>query len=113
MDDCLFCKIIKGDIPSQKVFEDDKVYAFRDINPQAPVHILIVPKEHYTDVSDITQKDSALCGYVFKKCAEIAESEGLKNGFRLITNCGADACQSVKHFHVHVLGGGQLNDRMG
>ena len=113
MDDCLFCKIIKGDIPSQKVYEDEKVYAFKDIPPQAPVHVLVVPKQHYTDVADISVKDSALCGYVFKKCAEIAGQQGLDSGFRLITNCGEDACQSVKHFHVHILGGAKLTDRMG
>ena len=113
MDDCLFCKIIKGEIPSAKVYEDDKVYAFRDINPQAKVHVLVVPKTHYSDLCDITAKDTGLTGYLFKKCADIAASEGLKNGFRIISNCGADACQSVKHFHVHVLGGEQLSDKMG
>ena len=113
MDDCLFCRIIRGEIPSQKVYEDDKIYAFNDINPQAPVHVLVVPKAHYADVCDITAKGSELCGYVFKKCADIAELKGLGNGFRLITNCGPDACQSVKHFHVHVLGGAKLTDKMG
>ena len=113
MDNCLFCKIIKGDIPSSKVYEDDRIYAFNDINPQAPVHILVVPKQHYSDVSDISASDDALCGCVFKKCAEIAKLKGLDSGFRLITNCGEDACQSVKHFHVHILGGTKLTDKMG
>ncbi len=113
MDDCLFCKIIRGDIPSSKVFEDEKVYAFKDINPQAPTHVLVVPKEHFSDVSDISAKDSALCGYIFQKCAQIASEQGLENGFRLITNCGEDGCQSVKHFHVHILGGTKLTDKMG
>jgi histidine triad (HIT) family protein len=112
MDDCLFCKIIEGKIPSSKVYEDEKVYAFRDINPQAPVHVLVVPKAHYSDVKDAA-KDQALLGYLFAKCGEIAESEGLKNGFRLITNCGDDACQSVHHMHVHILGGAKLTDKMG
>lgn len=113
MDDCLFCRIIRGEIPSTKVYEDEKVFAFRDINPQAPVHVLVVPKAHFGDVGDLAAKDQKLLGYVFAKCADIALSEGLTNGYRLITNCGADACQSVKHFHVHVLGGAQLTDRMG
>lgn len=113
MQDCLFCAIVEGKIPSQKVYEDENVYAFNDINPQAPVHVLVVPKKHFDDVSDIAAKDSALLGEVVKKCAEIAALKGLTNGFRLITNCGPDACQSVKHFHVHILGGEQLADKMG
>ena len=113
MDDCLFCKIIKGDIPSTKVYEDDKVYAFRDINPQAKVHVLVIPKTHFSDVADIAEKDTNLTGYVLKMCAHVAAKEGLTGGFRLISNCGSDACQSVKHFHVHVLGGEQLSDKMG
>lgn len=113
MDNCLFCKIIAGQIPSAKVYEDDRVYAFRDINPQAPVHVLVVPKEHYANVTECTEKDHELAGYVFKKCAEVAKQEGLANGFRLITNNGDDACQSVHHMHVHVLGGTKLTEKMG
>ena len=113
MDNCLFCKIIEGKIPSAKVYEDDKVYAFRDINPQAPVHVLLVPKKHYANVCECAREDADLAGSMLKKCADIAESEGLKNGFRLITNNGPDACQSVQHMHLHILGGEQLADRMG
>lgn len=113
MENCLFCKIIAGDIPSTKVYEDDKVYAFRDINPQAPTHILVVPKQHYANVTECATNDSELAGYVLKVCAEIAKSEGLTGGFRLITNNGDDACQSVHHMHVHILGGTKLTDKMG
>ncbi len=113
MDDCLFCRIIRGEIPSAKVYEDDRVYAFRDINPQAPVHVLVVPKAHYKNVSDCAGKDPGLTGYVFKACTAIARAEGLENGFRLIINNGPDACQSVEHMHVHILGGAKLTDKMG
>ena len=89
MDSCLFCKIIAGQIPSDKVYEDDRCYAFRDINPQAPVHILIVPKTHVADVAECTEKDSALAGHVLKVASELAKREGLTNGFRLVTNAGA------------------------
>ena len=113
MDDCLFCRIIKGEIPSAKVYEDDRVYAFRDINSQAPVHVLAVPKAHYKNVSECAGRDPGLLACVFKTCTEIARAEGLENGFRLITNNGPDACQSVEHMHVHILGGTKLTDRMG
>ena len=112
MDSCLFCKIIAGQIPSDKVYEDDRCYAFRDINPQAPVHILIVPKTHVADVAECTEKDSARAGHVLKVASELAKREGLTNGFRLVTNAGADACQSVKHFHVHLLGGRKMSEKM-
>lgn len=112
MDSCLFCKIIAGQIPSDKVYEDDRCYAFRDINPQAPVHILVVPKMHVADVAECTEKDSALAGHVLKVASELAKREGLTNGFRLVTNAGADACQSVKHFHVHLLGGRKMSEKM-
>lgn len=113
MDSCLFCKIIAGEIPSAKVYEDDKVYAFRDINPQAPVHVLVVPKKHFKNVTECACSEPELAGYVLKKCAEIARDEKLEKGFRLITNNGPDACQSVEHMHVHVLGGKKLADNMG
>ena len=113
MESCLFCKIIGGEIPSSKVYEDEKVYAFRDINPQAPTHILVVPKAHYKNVTECAENDAPLAGYILKVCAEIAKAEGLKSGFRLITNNGADACQSVEHMHVHILGGKKLADNMG
>ena len=111
--DCIFCKIIKGDIPSSKVYENEYVYAFRDINPQAPVHILVVPKEHISSVDEITAENSALVARIFEAIPEIAKSEKLAGGYRVITNCGADACQSVKHLHFHILGGAQLVEKMG
>lgn len=111
--DCIFCKIIKGDIPSSKVYENEYVYAFRDINPQAPVHILVVPKEHISSVDEITAQNSALVAKIFEAIPEIAKSEKLSGGYRVISNCGADACQSVKHLHFHILGGAQLGEQMG
>jgi histidine triad (HIT) family protein len=111
--DCIFCKIIKGDIPSSKVYENEYVYAFRDINPQAPVHILVVPKEHISSVDEITAENSAIVAKIFEAIPEIAKSEKLSGGYRVISNCGADACQSVKHLHFHILGGSQLGEQMG
>ena len=111
--DCIFCKIIKGDIPSSKVYENEYVYAFRDINPQAPVHILVVPKEHVASVDEISAENSILVSKIFEAIPEIAKAEGLTGGYRVITNCGDDACQSVKHLHFHILGGAQLVEKMG
>ena len=110
--DCIFCKIIKGEIPSAKVFENDTVYAFRDINPQAPVHVLIVPKAHVASADCINAENSTLVGDIFAAIPEIAKSEGLVNGYRVITNCGEDACQTVKHLHFHLLGGKRLSEKM-
>ncbi|MBQ4141184.1 MAG: histidine triad nucleotide-binding protein [Clostridia bacterium] len=110
---CLFCEIIKGNIPSSKVYEDEYVYAFRDINPQAPVHILLVPKVHISSVDEINAENSVYVAKIFEKIPEIAKSENLGGGYRVITNCGADACQSVKHLHFHILGGTQLIEKMG
>ena len=109
---CLFCSIVSGEIPSDKVYEDDSVLAFRDINPQAPVHVLVIPKQHIESVDQITAENSALVSEIFEKIPQIAASLGLKNGYRIITNCGKDACQSVKHLHFHLLGGTQLSERM-
>ena len=111
--DCLFCKIIAGDIPSTKVFENEYVYAFRDINPQMPVHIIVVPKEHMESADDICEKNSACVAKIFEAVPQIAKAEGLTNGYRVITNCGDDACQSVNHLHFHILGGGKMADKMG
>jgi histidine triad (HIT) family protein len=111
--DCLFCKIIAGEIPSAKVFENDSVYAFRDIAPQAPVHILVVPKAHIPSANAITAENSMYVAKIFEAIPEIAKSEGLTNGYRVITNCGEDACQTVKHLHFHILGGKQLQGQMG
>lgn len=110
--DCLFCKIIAGEIPSAKVYEDEWVYAFRDINPQAPVHVLVIPKEHLCCANAVNESNSAVVAKIFEAIPKIAEAEGLANGYRVITNCGEDGCQSVKHLHFHVLGGKKLSERM-
>lgn len=110
--DCLFCSIIKGDIPSAKVYEDEKILAFSDINPQAPVHVLVIPKEHISSVNEIKSENSGIIAYIFEKIPEIAKAEGLANGYRVITNCGDDGCQSVKHLHFHILGGKKLSETM-
>lgn len=111
--DCLFCSIIKGDIPSNKVYEDDACYAFLDIAPQAPVHCLVVPKEHIASADDITADSALTVAKIFSVIPSIARSLGLENGYRIITNVGEDGCQSVKHLHFHILGGKKLTDTMG
>ena len=110
--DCIFCKIIAGDIPSTKVYEDESVYAFRDIQPQAPVHVLVVPKKHVASADEINGENAELVAKIFAAIPKIAAAEGLTNGYRVITNCGEDGCQSVKHLHFHVLGGKKLSERM-
>lgn len=112
MNDCLFCRIMNGEIPSTKVYEDETVYAFRDIAPMAPVHILIVPKAHVASAADITAENADLVAHIFAVIPQIAAAEGLENGFRVVTNSGADACQSVQHLHFHLLGGAKMADRM-
>ena len=111
--DCIFCRIIAGDIPSAKVYEDERCYAFRDINPQAPVHVLVVPKEHIASTDGITGENSAYVAAIFEAIPKIAAAEGLTNGYRVITNCGDDACQTVKHLHFHIMGGKKLPENMG
>lgn len=106
--DCLFCKIIEGEIPSQCLYEDDKVYVFKDIEPQAPVHFLVIPKKHIDSLDAMGDEDSELIGYVFKKIRDLAGEEGLENGYRVVNNIGEDGGQSVKHMHFHVLGGRSL-----
>ena len=108
MSDCLFCKIIGGQIPSAKVYEDDLVFAFRDIAPQAPTHILVVPKTHIGSVAEINGENSALVARIFEVIPQIAKAEGLVNGYRVVSNCGDDAGQTVKHLHFHILGGKTL-----
>ena len=112
MMDCLFCKIIRGEIPSGKVYEDESVFAFRDIAPQAPVHILIVPKVHIPSADGITAENAASVAAIFEAIPKIATAAGLTNGYRVITNCGEDGCQSVKHLHFHLLGGKKLPETM-
>lgn len=109
--DCLFCKIIAGEIPSTKVYEDEHVYAFRDINPQAPVHVLAIPKKH---MANVLECDCETAAHLARAIGAIAAQEGVdKTGFRALTNCGDDGCQSVKHLHVHILGGKKLSENMG
>lgn len=114
MEDCLFCKIITGEIPSAKVYEDEFVYAFKDINPLAPVHILVVPRDHISGANEITAENSASVSRIFEAAAKIAKDQGIADeGFRIVTNCGENGCQSVKHLHFHILGGKKLDVAMG
>ena len=108
----MFCKIINGDIPSSKVYEDENCYAFKDINPQAPVHILVVPKAHIASVDEITAENSVFVAKIFEAIPVIAKTAGLTNGYRVVSNCGDDACQTVKHLHFHIIGGKQLAGEM-
>ena len=110
--DCLFCKIIAGEIPASKVYEDADMLAFRDIAPQAPVHVLVIPKTHIPSMDGITAENSEIVAKIFARIPEIARMAGVTNGYRVISNCGDDACQSVKHLHFHILGGAQLSERM-
>ena len=106
--DCLFCKIINGEIPSTKVYEDDLVFAFKDIAPIAPVHFLVIPKEHISGAAAVTAENSAVVAHIFEVIAKLAKELGLENGFRVITNNGDDAGQTVKHLHFHVIAGKPL-----
>lgn len=110
--DCVFCEIIKGNIPSTKVYEDEFVTAFNDLNPQMPVHVLIVPKKHIASANDLTEEDAVLVGKVFLAAKAIAEKLGLENGYRIINNCGEDAGQTVKHLHFHMLGGKSMGEKI-
>ena len=110
--DCLFCAIIAGEIPSTKVFEDELCFAFRDINPQAPTHILVVPKEHIPSADGVNASNSSLVAHIFEVIPQIAAAEGLTGGYRIVSNCGDDAGQTVHHLHFHILGGKRLEDEM-
>ena len=105
MENCLFCNIIAGKIPSTRVYEDETVLAFRDIAPQAPTHVLVVPKTHIEDCNGISAENSAVVAHIFEVIPAIAKAEGLENGYRVVSNCGADAGQTVPHLHFHILGG--------
>ena len=107
--DCIFCKIAAGEIPSTKVYEDDKIMAFRDINPMAPTHILVIPKKHIGGVDELNDNNSAVVAHIFAKIAEIAKKEGLTNGYRVVSNIGEDGGQTVRHLHFHILGGKKLS----
>ena len=110
--DCIFCMIVAGQIPSTKVYEDETVFAFRDINPQAQTHILVIPKAHIGSVAEISAENSAVVAHIFEVIPQIAAAEGLTNGYRVVSNCGADAGQTVHHLHFHILGGQQLSLEM-
>lgn len=109
VEDCIFCKIIKGEIPSEKVYEDDMVLSFKDISPCAPAHVLIIPKKHISNLNEITEEDSKIIAYIYIVAKEIAKKLGIdETGYRIVTNCGEDGGQTVHHIHFHVLGGRSL-----
>ena len=110
--DCIFCKIAEGVIPSKKVYEDELCLAFYDIAPQAPVHVLVIPKTHIASADEISAENSALVAHIFEVIPKVAAAAGITNGYRVITNCGEDACQTVKHLHFHILGGARLSEQM-
>jgi histidine triad (HIT) family protein len=112
--DCIFCKIIAGEIPSTKVFEDEQVFAFHDIHPSAPVHILLVPKKHIASINELEDSDECLVGHMFTAAQEVARQEGIaETGYRSIINTGPDAGQEVFHLHLHLLGGQRMRHPMG
>ena len=108
MEDCLFCKIIKGEIPSEKVYEDDEILAFKDIHPKAPVHILVIPKKHISSVKEMKEEDEPVIGRIFTVIQQLAVQFQLEKGYRIINNCGEDGGQEVMHLHFHLLGGKKL-----
>ena len=105
MDDCLFCKIVRGEIPSKKIYEDELVYVFEDIEPTAPIHYLLIPKEHISKLDEITPENSAVIAHIYEVIAKLSKDLDLKDGFRVVTNCGEQAGQSVFHVHFHLLAG--------
>ena len=109
---CLFCAIINGNIPSSKVYEDERCYAFLDIAPQAPVHCLVVPKTHISSVDEICEDNADVVAHIFTVIPKIANQLGLVDGYRIVSNIGENGCQSVKHLHFHILGGEKLSDKM-
>lgn len=113
MEDCIFCKIIKGEIPSQKVYEDEEILAFKDINPAAPIHILVIPKKHITSLAKMEKEDEIIVGKIYGVINKIAQKEGFKEqGYRVIVNCGKDAGQEVMHLHFHLLAGQKFGDKI-
>lgn len=113
MDNCIFCKIIKGEIPSSKVYEDEEILAFKDINPAAPIHILVIPKKHITSLAEMENRDEIIISKIYKIINEIAEKQGVKEkGYRVIVNCGKDGGQEVGHLHFHLLAGKQLGEKI-
>ena len=113
MEDCVFCKIIKGEIPSEKVYEDEEVIAFKDIQPAAPIHILVIPKKHITSLAHLEKEDEVIIGKIYGVINKIADEKGFKdNGYRVIVNCGKDGGQEVMHLHFHLLAGRQLGEKI-
>lgn len=112
MDNCIFCEIVKGDIPSAKVYEDEDMIIIKDLNPQAPVHLLLIPKEHYANIVEMSDAQAQTLAKCLKKLSTLTDKLGLQNGFRLVSNKGEDGCQSVGHLHIHILGGRKLSDTM-
>lgn len=110
--DCLFCKIMSGEIPSNKIYEDQLCFAFHDIAPQAPIHALIIPKAHIPSVDGVNSDNSSYVAHIFEVIPKIAAQLDLEDGYRVITNCGENGCQSVKHLHFHILGGKKLSENM-
>ena len=111
--DCIFCKIVKREIPSNKAYEDENILAFHDIAPQAPVHVIVIPKKHIQSANEINAENSDVIAKIFEVIPKIAADCGLENGYRIITNIGDDGCQSVKHIHFHILGGKKLAESLG
>jgi histidine triad (HIT) family protein len=112
MENCVFCKIIKGEIPSEKVYEDDEIFAFKDINPVAPIHILVIPKKHIETLLEVTEEDSKLIAKIYMAINKIAKDLGIeKDGFRVVANCGRDSGQEVMHIHFHMLAGKKLEPK--
>jgi len=110
---CIFCKIGNKEIPSQIVFENENILAFKDLNPQAPVHILVIPKKHISSINEINSKNSFVVAEVFEAISKIVEQEGIKeSGYRVVSNCGEDGCQSVEHLHFHIIGGKKLSETL-
>lgn len=112
MSDCIFCKIANGEIPSTKLYEDDDMIIIKDLNPQAPVHLLLIPKEHYANIIEMSDAQAQTLAKCVKKLSALTDQLGLQNGFRLVSNKGTDGCQSVGHLHIHILGGAKLSDLM-
>ena len=113
MEDCIFCKIVKGEIPSSKVYEDEDILAFKDINPVTPVHILVIPKKHIESLNNIEPEDEKLLGKIFLTIKQIANEQGIaEKGYRVVNNCGEDGGQEVKHLHFHILGGKKLGTKI-
>lgn len=111
-DDCIFCKIAKGEIPATKVYEDDDCVIIKDLNPQAPVHLLLIPKDHYANIVEMNDEQAVTLAKCVKKLSTIVDDLGLQDGFRLVSNKGENGCQSVAHLHIHILGGKKLDDKM-